>query len=251
MKIAIRLDDITPGMNRERFERFRRLLDARGIQPLIGVIPACQDPKLSAVSGDETVFWQDIRGLVTQGWTVSMHGLNHVYRTEQGGLFPLNRQSEFAGLPYREQLSMLQQGRETLADRGIQTDIFMAPSHSYDRATLRGLRAAGFRYVTDGFGRRPYTREGLTFLPISLRRGSVLKNECPGYTTFVVHTDAMTDDDFAWYERVFAAYGDRFISYHTLLELVPRSFTPFQAVTEPFLAGSKRLLVRLRSGVLS
>ena len=37
MKVAVRMDDIAPGMNWEKFLDFKSLLDEYGIKPLIGV----------------------------------------------------------------------------------------------------------------------------------------------------------------------------------------------------------------------
>ena len=39
MKIAVRLDDITPDMDWQRFFRFKALLDQYQVKPLIGVVP--------------------------------------------------------------------------------------------------------------------------------------------------------------------------------------------------------------------
>ena len=47
MKIAIRMDDITPAMDLEKFDRFKAILDKHGIKPLIGVVPECKDEKLN------------------------------------------------------------------------------------------------------------------------------------------------------------------------------------------------------------
>ena len=47
MKIAIRLDDITPDMDKKSFERFKALLDKYKVKPLIGVVPDNKDPQLS------------------------------------------------------------------------------------------------------------------------------------------------------------------------------------------------------------
>ncbi len=39
MKIAVRMDDIAPGMDWKKFNDFKELLDEYGIKPLIGVVP--------------------------------------------------------------------------------------------------------------------------------------------------------------------------------------------------------------------
>ena len=226
MRIAIRMDDITPGMDWEKFNRFRKILDGGGIRPLIGVVPRVQDPKLR-IDEEKEDFWEWLAGLKKDGWHIAMHGLNHVYRTDKGGMFPLNRQSEFAGLPYEEQLAMLKEGKSLLKEKGIETDIFMAPSHSYDRNTLRALKAAGFKAVTDGFGSRPYIRgeEGLIFYPVSFRKEADLSSAADGITTFVVHANTMSDRAFEWYEELVGS--GRAVSFDEM--------TAMPAQKEPFL----------------
>ena len=53
MKIVIRLDDISPGMDMGKFRRFKRLLDEYHIKPLIGVVPENLDPKLDSYRDEE------------------------------------------------------------------------------------------------------------------------------------------------------------------------------------------------------
>lgn len=113
---------------------------------------------------------------------------------------------------------MIEEGKKILEEKGIRTDIFMAPGHTFDRNTLKALRECGFRYLTDGFGKAPYSREGLTFLPISSRKKDCFKDR-EGYTTLVIHANGMSEAEISWYERMLAEYPDRFISYGQLLTL--------------------------------
>ena len=57
MKIAVRLDDITPDMDWERFLKFKALLDRYQVKPLIGVVPQNRDPGLTdgmrAMTGEQ------------------------------------------------------------------------------------------------------------------------------------------------------------------------------------------------------
>ena len=39
MKIAVRMDDITPDMDWEKFEAFKTILDKYNIKPLLGIVP--------------------------------------------------------------------------------------------------------------------------------------------------------------------------------------------------------------------
>ena len=48
MKVAVRLDDITPDMDWERFLKFKELLDRYQVKPLIGVVPENRDENLKS-----------------------------------------------------------------------------------------------------------------------------------------------------------------------------------------------------------
>ena len=96
------MDDITPAMDREKFYRFKELLDKHGIKPLIGVVPECKDEKLDISEPIEN-FWNFVKDLQNSGWVVAMHGFNHVYTTKEAGIFPIGGKSEFAGVPYYKQ----------------------------------------------------------------------------------------------------------------------------------------------------
>ncbi len=201
MKIAIRMDDITPDMDWEKFDRFRAMMEKYHVKPLIGIVPDNQDPNLSRDPERED-FWEQMKALQEQGWILAMHGCHHIYTTQKGGLFPLNCFSEFAGVPYEEQLRMVREGKRILEEHGIATDFFMAPAHSYDDNTLKALQAEGFTRMTDGFGQRPYLYRGMTFYPISFRMERTLQQK-EGASTLVVHANTMTEKDFAKYEQIF------------------------------------------------
>lgn len=244
-KIAIRIDDVCPRMDIKKFRQFEKLLDKYGIKPLIGVVPDCTDVKLNvnATLDNYDIFLQE---LSAKGWTIAMHGYNHHYTTAKGGLFPLNKYSEFAGISYKEQYHMLVDGKKKLKELGIDTGIFMAPAHSYDRETLKALKKAGFEYVTDGFGPMPYNYNGLTFLPISMIKS--LDRKCRhGYTTFVVHTASMTKADFDYYEKLFKENRSQFIDYRGLLRVKPVFRGPAGAILERVLAIFKALMIKLKA----
>ena len=208
MKIAIRLDDITKDMDWPKFLRMKAILDKHGIKPLIGVVPDNQDPLLVGSSeGCPEDFAGYIKGLQDDGWVVAMHGLTHVYTTKSGGMFPLNDFSEFAGLPYEEQYELLSYGKQILNDTGVTFDIFMAPGHSYDRNTLKALRELEITKITDGFGNNPYEFDGMTFYPISDRRSKVIKSNNDGYSTFVYHTNTMTEKNFEELEKMLDSHN--------------------------------------------
>ena len=59
MRIAVRMDDITPDMDWQKFDRFKALLDSYGVKPLIGVVPDNKDEKLS-IDPPREEFWDKI-----------------------------------------------------------------------------------------------------------------------------------------------------------------------------------------------
>ena len=210
MQIAIRMDDITPDMDWERFRAFKEILDELGIKPLIGVVPDNRDDNLHRTEARDD-FWEYIRELQGNGWCIAMHGYQHVYTTKKGGLFPLNRFSEFAGVPLDEQKKMLQKGTEILKHHGIHTEIFMTPAHSYDRNTLKALKELGYNKISDGFGNRPYRWNGLTFYPISFMMSRSLKKKS-GMTTMVIHANEIDDSGMKNLKEMLYGHRDSLIS---------------------------------------
>lgn len=245
MNISIRMDDITPDMDWAKFLRFKELCDLYQVKPLIGVVPENQDTMLQ-IDEKRADFWEYILQLEKEGWSIAQHGCTHIYSTRKKGCFPLNAISEYAGKSYEEQLVNLKKGKEILESHGIHTDIFMAPAHSYDKNTLKALRAAGFAKLTDGFGNKPYEWMGLTFYPISFKQSSSLKQE-NGYTTFVVHANTMNDKDFERYENLFAVHKDKLIDYSAYLQAAPEKRGVLGRMKEYLMAISKYVLVRINS----
>jgi len=253
-KIAIRIDDVTPEMDWQAFARFADLLDRYEIRPLIGVVPMNRDPQLIASPSKRNPEWKErsdfaawLKEKEQAGWTIALHGHSHKYTTKSGGIFPLNHYSEYAGLPADTQTKMLKEGRARLAEWGINTEIFMAPAHSFDRGTLQALKESGFRYVTDGFGARPYLKKGLVFLPISFLKSKTMKAE-NGYSTLVVHTWDQDAEELAWYERLFSTQRERFIDYRELLREEAKKRSVIGDLTEYLMAAGKRLAADLKRG---
>lgn len=265
MYLTLRLDDVTPEMNRLNWERFRKMMDAHGIRPLLGVVPDARDEKLfsggrKATEEERKAFFEELLALQKTGYSIAMHGLTHVYTTKAAGLFPLNRQSELAGLPYERQREIIAEGKRILSSYGIETDLFMAPSHSFDVNTLKALMDCGFTRLTDGFGYVPYRYLGMTFYPISfLRRQSVerarrmqetppppqavpfpLEGEDGRSTTLVVHTDTLTEKDFAAYEEIFQTC--RFLPYDALFTRPVRELSRGMHCIHYLMATVKRLM---------
>ena len=57
MKIAVRMDDITPDMDWERFLWFEELFEQYNVKPLIGIVPLNQDKNLHR-EDERKDFWE-------------------------------------------------------------------------------------------------------------------------------------------------------------------------------------------------
>lgn len=245
MKIAVRMDDITPDMDWEKFLAFKGILDRYRIKPLIGVVPDNKDPNLHRAEPTQD-FWQYIKELQKDGWSIALHGSSHVYSTSKSGLFPLNNFSEFAGISFKKQYEMIKHGKEILENNGIYTDIFMAPAHSYDKNTLKVLKELGYTRITDGFGTRPYIREGLCFYPISFLLNRSFEKK-KGYTTMVIHANMISEQGIEKYAALFEKQQDKFISYTDYLNVPPVRRHLAGNVKEWIMAKSKHFLVKIKS----
>ncbi len=242
MKICIRMDDITPDMDWKKFLRFKELCDLYQVKPLIGIVPKNEDKALQ-IDAPRADFWDYIRQLQKEGWLIAQHGYTHVYATKEAGLFPLNGFSEFAGVEYSEQYEAIKLGQDIFREHGIETDIFMAPGHSYDKHTFKALQNLNYWRITDGFGKRPYFRHNMIFYPISHSQKSALKAKS-GYTTFVVHTNTMNDNDFKRYKHLFRKYQGRFVSYSELFQIEPVYRGFLKAAGEYLMAYAKHIVLR-------
>ena len=241
-KIVIRIDDICPEMDWTKMERFERLLDEYSIKPLIGVVPFNHDPMLSAAEecrnpefADEKAYAAWLNKKQEAGWHIALHGCFHVYTSKNGGLFPLNGFSEFAGVPYKRQKRMIGRGRDKLRELGVRCNICMAPADGAGTP----IGGSNGEYVTDGYGSKPYMYKGLKFLPISVLRSRELKAD-KGITTFVVHTWEMEDSDFEEYEKLFSEQRERFADYEEILNAEAGKRNGVTIIPERLAASAKR-----------
>ncbi len=243
MRLTLRLDDITPDMDHSKFLRMMNILENANIWPLLGVVPENRDENLAKDPVDEG-FWEEMRAYRKKGASIAMHGLHHVYDTEYPGLFPLNSFSEFAGHSFEEQLEKIRRGKEILKEHDLETDIFMAPGHSFDKNTLKALKQEGFYYITDGFGAGPFFREHMVFLPISFRKKTSLDPGTPGVTTLVYHTNEMGLQEFNSLAQLLQNKRKQFFSYGELLQMKATTRGIAGNTAEYFSAKMKSLLVK-------
>lgn len=235
LQCFIRMDDITPDMDWDKFNQIREIFEKYNICPLLGVVPDSKDELLTYNQPQEE-FWEIIRSLEKQGWAIAQHGMNHCYTTDDSGVLGINSFSEFAGLSYEEQFAKLQIGKNILEENGIHSNIFMAPGHTYDKNTLKALRDCGFIAVTDGLSWKPYISEGLLFVPCRLQTLKKLK----GIDTLCLHSNLMTQGDIQELE-VFCKNN-----YKNILPFLPEQIKGYAVKRNIFIAVSEKMNLCIR-----
>ena len=206
----LRLDDASEYMNTEKWTRMEKLLDKYGIKPVFGIIPHNEDPQLIVYKKDPA-FWDWARQKVADGWTPAMHGYSHCFETKEGGINPVNRYSEFAGVSYERQCEKIKNGYRILMEHEINPEIFFAPAHTFDENTLKALETeTPIRVISDTIANDVYYEDPFYFIP--QQSGSVRK--LPFKTvTFCYHPNVMEDNDYILLEVFFKGNHGFFQDY--------------------------------------
>lgn len=205
----IRLDDASEYMNIEGWDRIGQLLDENGIMPLVGVIPENRDPMLTKEFPQDPLFWEKARHWQEKGWRIALHGYEHVYSADCGGINPVHNKSEFAGHPLEEQRRKIREGLAALHGHGLKPDVFFAPSHTFDENTLEALRLeSDIRMISDTVANDTYCRSGFTFIPQQAGRVRELPFKL---TTICLHPNFTTEREFAEIEAFFKAHQGEFL----------------------------------------
>ena len=215
----IRLDDASDYMDVEKWRRMEALLDKYDIKPIFGIIPDNKDESLIGTYQRNPEFWNLIHGWIDKRWVPAMHGCHHQYITTDGGINPIHKRSEFAGLPFEEQAQKIRLGYHILLEKDIRPEIFFAPSHTFDKNTLRALEAeTAIRVISDTIATDVYKDGAFWFIP--QQSGKVRK--LPFKTvTFCYHPNSMQPKDYNELEN-FIKSNKRFFSYFEKKETTRR-----------------------------
>lgn len=190
----IRLDDASEYMDLQKWIRMEKLLDEYDIKPIFGIIPKNGDESLISKYEWNPDFWNLMHRWIEKGWIPAMHGYEHRYVTKDGGINPVNKRSEFAGLPYAEQAEKIRKGYQILKEHSILPDIFFAPSHTFDINTLIALKEeTPIRIISDTVAWDVYKDGDFWFIPQQSGRARKLPFKT---ITFCYHPNAMSDNDF-------------------------------------------------------
>lgn len=191
---VIRLDDASDYNNLSNWNRMEKILNSYSIKPIVGVIPNNQDSSMVKVYKKNNDFWKKVKQWQKSGWIIAMHGYDHVYITDDGGINPIQKRSEFAGVSLKKQENKIKNGIEIFKSNGIIPDVFFAPSHTFDENTLLALKKnSDIRIISDTIANNIYFENDFYFLPQQSGRVRKLPFK---FVTFCYHPNTMCDSDF-------------------------------------------------------
>lgn len=193
-KLLLRLDDACPRRDVEKWDRMEFLLDKYNVKPLVGIIPDCRDPDMKKYAEDKDFWRKRIPEWKQKKWSFALHGFEHLYCTKEGGINPVNKKSELAGLSYGEQREKIRKGIEILKLHGIAPKVFFAPAHTFDENTIKALLdESEIRIISDIPAGNVFSKYGMTFVP----QQSGKARELPfAVQTFCYHPNIMSGKDF-------------------------------------------------------
>lgn len=214
-QFILRLDDASDYMDVNKWQHMEELLDRYNISPLVGIIPDNQDSTLIGVYEQDFKFWDKTSRWQEKGWELALHGCYHKYTTDNGGINPVNRRSEFAGVSLSEQKKMIQHGISILKNHEINPRIFFAPSHTFDKNTLIALKQeSDIRIISDTIANDIYFENGFFFIP--QQSGQVRKLPLH-IVTFCYHPNMMEDIDFDNLEQFIKSNVQKYVGISDLI----------------------------------
>ncbi len=206
-KCIIRLDDASEYMDINNWLYMKDMLDRFDIKPIFGIIPNHKmRGGISSVNRED--FWKLMREWVNAGWIPALHGYEHAFETNEGGINSINRRSEFAGLPLEVQKIKIKNGYDILLNNGIRPEIFFAPAHTFDKNTLNALESeTRIRIISDTFATDVYYENPFFFIP---QQGNKARDLPFKTMTFCYHPNIMKKDEFTELEVFFLNYKKYF-----------------------------------------
>jgi predicted deacetylase len=210
----LRFDDLCPTLQAARWRRFLPLIEEYGISPILAVVPDNRDRKLEAAP-ENAGFWGQMRALEAAGATIGLHGFRHLCQSTGRSLIPLHRRSEFAGVAAETQRKWIHAGLLTLEAHGLHPKVWVAPRHGFDRKTLWALRKEGIFVLSDGFGRVPFQRGGVVWIPQQLWAPSPQEQ---GLWTICIHSNTASDSSVERLSTFLRQHAAQFTSVARVLE---------------------------------
>lgn len=219
IRYLIRLDDACPTMDSSKWHRIEEIMDKYGIRPMVGIVPRNEDPDLQIDKEDEN-FWDKARRWEMKGWSIALHGFNHCCISQDGGINPFWKRSEFAGMPIEVQKQKIRDGIAIFHLHSLNPKYFFAPSHTFDLHTLVALReCSDIRIISDTIAIKPYKANGFVFIPQIMGHCEAIK--ISGIWTFCLHPNIMSEIEFCNVDNFLNKYFRKCIGFDELnLEFV-------------------------------
>ena len=216
-KYIIRLDDACETMNFDNWHRIESILDRFNIKPIVAVIPKNKDNDL-IIQRKNNKFWELIYSWQQKGWHIALHGYEHKYhkieRIKQ--FIPMHDRSEFACLSEKEQKEKIENGIKIFKSKNIQTNIWVAPSHSFDEITIKIIKeTSDIKIISDGLALYPIKKDKLIFLPQQLWDLSKLPF---GIWTVCLHPNNMSQIELNNFEEKLKSdfYKEKFVNVNSV-----------------------------------
>ena len=211
----LRFDDLCPTMNWRVWDQIEDALIVRGIRPILAVVPDNRDPFLE-IDDPRRDFWDRVREWQSRGWTIGMHGYQHITLTEERGVVGINPRSEFAGLTRDTQRQRLSSGLSIMDRESVAPQVWVAPNHSFDEQTVSVLHEAGLKVISDGLGMRPFRDQmQMTWVPHQIWR---FRRMPPGTWTVGIHHNGWTPELLQAFVRDLDAYRERIRDLPSVVE---------------------------------
>lgn len=216
----LRFDDICPTMRWDIWSEIESVLISAGVKPILAIVPDNRDPVLQAGPAARD-FWDRARRWQELGWTIALHGYQHLYVAHDGGLVTSRKKSEFASLPKDEQKEKLQRATEIFAAEGIRSRVWIAPGNAFDETTVSLLREFGLDTISAGWFWRPFVGpHNVTWVPCQL---SIFRSVPRGVWTVCYHHNLWSDADMAEFKQGMQQYRDSIVSLDQALVQFPPS----------------------------
>jgi hypothetical protein len=200
----IRLDDACSTMDHQKWIRIESLLDQLGVRPIVAVVPDNQDPTLKIMQKDP-MFWNRVRNWQAKGWTIAMHGYQHLFHPvdRKKLILPFYDRSEFAGLSLGEQSDRLNSSWKLFQSEGVSPTVWVAPAHCFDHNTLLALKAeTPIQIISDGIALNQFYYAGFQWLPQQLWS---FVDKPFGLWTICLHPNTMSNDDILKFEKLLSS----------------------------------------------
>jgi predicted deacetylase len=214
-QFILRFDDICPTMRWNVWSEIESSLIEFGVKPILAIVPDNRDPVLQ-VDPPVKDFWEHARRWQELGWTIALHGYQHLYIARNGGLVSTRKKSEFASLPAGMQREKLQKGMDIFAREGIRSHVWIAPGNAFNAVTVSLLPEVGIDMISAGWFWRPFQGpHGMTWLPCQL---STLRPAPRGIWSVCYHHNSWTRADLAEFRQHLQQYREDIASVDEVME---------------------------------